>query len=253
MMPAELKKLLSRFRPGRLKQFVLQYALKGNTVECVCCGSAFITFLPAGLNLRANAKCIRCGSLERHRVVWKFLREETKLFKQQTVLLHVAPETQFYKEFSVAANISYHPIDLQPDKYVYGSKTKGMDVTDLKYPDAYFDVVICNHVLEHIPDDKKAMQEIFRVLKKGGWAILNVPADLSRKETYEDFSITEPEQRKLVFGQQDHVRIYGSDYINRLQHAGFEVQVIDYVSGFTHNEQFRFGFKANELIYMCNR
>ena len=168
-------------------------------------------------------------------------------------MLHVAPEKQFYLKFSRLNNIDYHPIDLNPDKYEYGSRTKVMDVTAITYPDAFFDVVICNHVLEHVPDDKKAMSEMFRVLKTGGWAILNVPVKINMENTFEDASVTDPKKREEVFGQCDHVRIYGKDYEVRLSQAGFKVEVIDYVSKFKPNEKFRYGLKENELIYYCTR
>jgi SAM-dependent methyltransferase len=238
--------------PRTFKNKFLHFALKGDDVECVCCGSRYITFLPAGLEKRANAKCIKCGSLERQRTLWLYLKEKNT-FAHPFKLLHVAPDRQLYARFSKAKNVEYHPIDLQPDMYGYGAKTKMMDVTCMSYQDNFFDVVICSHVLEHVPDDRKAMREIFRVLKNDGYAILNVPVKADLENTFEDPSVTEPEEREEVFGQCDHVRIYGKDYTTRLNEAGFNVEVINYVSRFSHNEQFRFGLKEKELIYYCTK
>ncbi len=128
-----------------------------------------------------------------------------------------------------------------------------MDLTDLRFVDDTFDVIMCNHVLEHVHDDLKAMREIYRVLKPGGWAILNSPVEKDRLITYENPSIEEPSERLKHFGQQDHVRVYGTDYTQRLQQAGFTVEVIDFAATFSHNERFRFGMKDGEEIYRCTK
>jgi SAM-dependent methyltransferase len=241
------------FTPKAFKKKLLQFALKGNNVECTCCNKTYITFLPAGIEKRANAKCINCGSLERHRILWHFLQHKTNLFSANIKMLHAAPEKLFYKKFKSLNNIDYTSIDLNPDKYDYGSTTIRMDLTDLKFTDNTFDVIICNHVLEHIPDDAKAMSEMFRALKKGGWAILNVPVDNKRTTTFEDIHINDPKKQLELFGQPDHVRIYGIDYKDRLEKAGFTVQVIDYTSQFTHNEMFKYGMKEDRDVYYCTK
>ena len=244
---------IQTFHPKNLQNFALQFFLKVNTVYCPCCYASYITFLPAGIEKRANAKCLKCGSLERHRALWLFLHQHTKIFSTKNRILHIAPEIQLYKAFSKNKNIDYHPIDLSPENYRYGAKTIAMDVTALKYPVDSFDVVICNHVLEHIPDDKTALREIYRVLCDGGWAILNVPVHKERDQTYEDFTITDPVQRKILFGQPDHVRVYGKDYITRLQDAGFHVEVNKFIDMYSHNEQFRYGIVPQEEIYYCSK
>jgi SAM-dependent methyltransferase len=200
---------------------------------------------------RANARCIKCGSLERHRMLWLYLHEETSIFSKGLKVLHIAPEKQLYDLFLQNKNIDYYPIDLDAKRY--GKKTEEMDATQMRYPDAFFDVVICNHVLEHIPNDRKAMSEIFRVLKEGGWGLLNVPWNRNINKTFEDFSIIDPKERERVFGQCDHVRIYGNDYIERLTETGFKVKVTDYVSKFSHNEQFHYGLKNMDLIFHCSK
>ena len=115
------------------------------------------------------------------------------------------------------------------------------------------DVVLCSHVLEHIPEDNKAMSEFYRVIKNDGWAILQVPVDYTRAETYEDFSITDPGDREKAFGQHDHVRWYGRDYKNRLANVGFTVTEDDYVKSFSTEELFKFGLMSSELIYHCGK
>jgi SAM-dependent methyltransferase len=248
-----IKQVKLAVHPGKLKGRFLHYALKGNNVECLCCNSRYLTFLPAGIQKRANAKCINCGSLERHRTLWMFLKEQSDIFKKPMKLLHVAPEKIFYDHFLTLSNLEYHPIDLMPDKYAYGNKTTIMDVTSMTYPDNTFDAVMCNHVLEHIRNDSKAMSEIFRVLKPGGWAILNTPVDMSAAITFEDVTLEDPKKQLELFGQPDHVRVYGKDFITRLEAAGFKTNVIDFVSKFSHNDQFRFGLKTEELIYYCTK
>jgi SAM-dependent methyltransferase len=248
-MKALMNQLKRAIHPRSIKNKLLHYALQGNNVECVCCKSKYITFLPAGIEKRANARCIKCGSLERHRTLWMFLNEQHDRFSKPIKLLHVAPEKIFYKYFDSIPNIEYCPVDLMPDKYEYGSKTIEMDVTALTYPDNYFDAVICNHVLEHIRQDAKAMSELYRVLKPGGWAILNTPVDMNSERTVEDINLYDPKKQLELFGQPDHVRVYGKDFITRLQHAGFTMDVIDHVSKFSHNEQFKYGLKSIEVIF----
>ncbi len=248
-----INQIKKTFRPSNLHKRFLHFALKGKNVQCPCCGSMYITFLPAGLKKRANAKCIKCNSLERHRTLWLFLKEKNDIFTNQIKLLHAAPEKFFYQKFSSLKNMDYHPIDLNPDKYNYGFKTIKMDVTDLNYTDKTFDAVICNHVLEHVSEDKKAIQEFFRVLKPNGWAILNVPVQMNREKTFEEPYINDAKKQEELFGQHDHVRIYGNDYITRLTDAGFKVEVIDYSSKFDHNQQFKYGLKPNELIFYCTK
>ncbi len=248
-MSLSFKQIKLAIHPGTLKKNFLHYALKGNNVECPCCKSKYITFLPAGIQKRANAKCINCSSLERHRTLWLFLKERNELFDKPVKLLHVAPEKIFYNHFCSLPNLDYHPIDLMPDKYDYGNKTVVMNVTEMTYPDNHFDAVMCNHVLEHIKGDGKAMKEMFRVLKPGGWAILNTPVDMEQEATVEDLELDDPQKQLELFGQPDHVRIYGRDFLTRLANAGFKMEVIDYVSKFSHNERFRFGLKKKEVIF----
>ena len=162
-------------------------------------------------------------SLERHRLLWLFLQNETDFFEAPLSLLHFAPEQAFYKRFKKLANLDYTTTDLNSPL----ADVKA-DICDLPFEEDSFDVILCNHVLEHIPDDEKAMSELFRVMKKGGWGIFQIPQDLNRAETFEDDSITDKKERAKIFGQYDHVRIYGRDYFDKLRRAGFTVKEVPY-------------------------
>jgi predicted SAM-dependent methyltransferase len=247
-----ITKLLSFF-PGLDQKLSLHY-FKGDNVHCPVCGGDFITFLPFGRIKRANAQCPRCDSLERHRLQYLYLRNETTIFSRERVkLLHIAPEAQLYQQFRKLPNFEYIPIDKFTEGYAYPKDVLDMDILSLNFPDNSFDVIICNHVLEHIPDDKTAMKELFRVLKPGGVAFLQVPLDKSRDTTYEDFSIKDPKEREIHFGQFDHVRMYGKDYEDRLRTAGFAVNVVDYIEKLGPGSVFKYGLMAEEDIYVCSK
>lgn len=239
-----------------LKKKFLSKILKGKNVECPICKSKFITFLPFGSKYkRANALCINCLSLERHRLIWLYMINETNLFqtKKKLKLLHVSPESCFFKTFKKQPLISYYPVDKFEDGYKYPKGTKNMDITSIEKADGFFDVIICNHVFEHIADDYKAMSEIYRVLKKDAWAILQVPIDKKLKYTYEDATITSKEGREKAFGQVDHVRQYGKDYEERLKAVGFKVYPILYTKNFNKAEKFKFGLPNRRTIYLCKK
>jgi len=187
---------------------------------CPICGKASY-FGVSGNPPRERARCVFCGSLERHRLLWLFLKKKTALFdKRDKKILHVAAEMCFAGRFKRAFGKNYLTADLNDPRAMVK-----MDITDIRFPDESFDVVICNHVFEHIVDDIKAMRELYRVLKESGWAILLVPME-DMDKTHEDFSITTDRGRKAAFGQSDHVRRYGRDYIDRLKSAGFNVTVV---------------------------
>ncbi len=253
MISQVIKQLKIGFHPKTIKNKLLHYALTGDEVECVCCGAKYSTFLPAGIQKRSNAKCINCGSLERHRSLWMFFKEQNLLTNKPIRLLHVAPEKIFYDQFKSLPNIEYFPIDLMPDEYSYGINTIQMDVTQMTFQDNYFDGIICNHVLEHIREDQKAMREMSRVLKPGGWAILNTPVNLQKETTHEDVNLYDPQKQLELFGQPDHVRVYGRDFLDRVTNAGFTAEVINYVSNFSNNDKFKYGLKDQEAIFYCSK
>jgi SAM-dependent methyltransferase len=128
-----------------------------------------------------------------------------------------------------------------------------LDIVRSPFCDGSFDAIICNHVLEHVPDDRAAMRELLRLLKPGGWALLQVPIGLSLAETFEDPTITTPEAREAAFGQRDHVRIYANDYEQRLESAGFRVDVQSFAAELARVEAARYGLDTREKLYVCRK
>lgn len=217
-------------------------------VECPCCNGRFPRFIHGGVVLRPGALCPACHSLERHRLQWLYFRERTNIFRDRLKVLHFAPEARLQEVLKVAPNLDYTSADLHSTLAM-----EKVDITEIPYEDGTFDVILCSHVLEHIPDDRKAMAELYRVMKPGGWAILQVPLDLSLEHTREDPSVTDPAERTRLFGQHDHVRMYGRDYIDRLRAAGFEVDVDSYVRQQGEDAIRRFGLVASEDVYYCTK
>lgn len=188
--------------------------------------------------------------MERHRLVWLYFEKMTDLFDGGLKsMLHVAPEPFFEATLKKQLGSNYISADIQNNRAMVK-----MDVTDIRFPDGTFDVVYCSHVLEHVPYDKRAMQEFYRVLKVGGWAIILVPIFPGRLETFEDPSVTDPAERTRLFGQQDHVRWYGQDYLERLREAGFVVKVVKPVDFLAKDEIERMGITpAAGEIYYCTK
>jgi len=177
-----------------------------------------------GGGYRLNTACPNCSSSDRERLVYLYLKKKTDILKKKIKLLHIAPEKHLSKIFISSDNIKY----IQGDKYNYSENTLKLDIAHIPFPDNEFDVIICNHVLEHVQNDRLAMSELFRVLKHNGWAILQVPVSLTLQKTYEDPNIISPKQREKAFGQSDHVRIYSKkNYINRLENTGFIVNIFN--------------------------
>lgn len=206
---------------------LLAYFMKGNRYQDPIDGRRFRSFLPYGYeNPRENVLSPSTLSLERHRLLWLYLRNETDFFTAPQKVLHFAPEQAFYRRFCKLGNLDYTTTDL--DSPLADVKA---DICDLPFGDNSFDVILCNHVLEHIPDDTKAMHELYRILKPGGWGIFQVPQELNRDSTLEDNTVTDEKDRARIFGQYDHVRIYGKDYFDRLRNAGFKVEEVDYTKG----------------------
>jgi len=218
--------------------------LKGKRYTDPIDGKSFRKFLPYGYeNQRENVLSPSTLSLERHRLLWLYLKNETDFFTAPKKMLHFAPEQAFYQRFRQQKNLDYTTTDLSSPL----ADVKA-DICNLPFYDNEFDVIFCNHVLEHIPDDTKAMQELFRVLKSGGWAVLQIPQDLSRETTFEDDSITDRKERAKIFGQYDHVRVYGRDYFDKLQNIGFEVQAIDYTKTLSDSDIKHYCLAKGEII-----
>jgi SAM-dependent methyltransferase len=211
--------------------------------------------MPVGKPVRFNAICPNCYTVERHRLLWFFLfSRKNNLLTNGMRLLHIAPERVFFKKFKQQKKIFYFPADKFMPRYKYPKGTKNIDICQIDYPDNFFDAILCIHVLEHIYDDKQAMQELYRVLKPDGWAILQVPVDYSKSDTFEDSSIVNPDEREKYFGQYDHLRLYGKDYPQRLEQVGFKVDGIDFGSTFSEQEKQKFGFdNKDRIIYLCTK
>lgn len=220
----------------------------GTRFTCPCCGGRFRKLRPFGLPPRANAWCPKCGSLERHRLLWLYLQERTDLLSDDIRLLHFAPEKVLQGLIAPLANVDYTSADLDSPLAM-----AAVDIVSLPWEADTFDAILCSHVLEHIPDDRRAMRELLRVLKPGGWAILQVPLDRARRFTYEDPAIVAPEERERAFGQHDHVRVYGLDYADRLQEAGFDVTIDDYVRTMPRGLAQKHALSENEDIYFCGK
>ncbi len=217
---------------------------KGNRFTDPIDGKSYRKFLPYGYGKqRLNALSPGTLSLERHRQMWLYLQRETDFFSAPLKVLHIAPEQEFLRRFKKLPNLDYISADLFSP--IVDVKA---DLLDLPFEDNSFDVVFCNHVLEHIEDDHQAMRELYRVLRTGGWGIVQVPLRNANQETYEDFTIADPKERQKHFGQYDHVRWYGMDYFTRLADAGFEVETLCYSRQFSTEEQKRFGLIADEIL-----
>lgn len=195
---------------------------------CNLCRS-WSRFKHFGVMNRPQALCPKCKSLERHRLQWHYITNETNITEDKTMkILHVAPEKILFNKISALNSQGYIGIDLNPNKRELSGKILKQSVTSLRFKDKIFDFTIANHVFEHIPDDLKAMEELYRVTKLGGMGLFDTPVDYERRETYEDLSITDPVEREKKFGQYDHVRVYGLDFFKKLEKAGFQTKVIPY-------------------------
>ncbi len=226
-----MTRMTKRFRRARrLARRVLNLRYRGSGHTDPICGRSFRSFAP-GPRRRPQAYCPACGSAERHRVLWLYLEREVGLTGPRRVL-HVAPEPGIAERLERRADLTYVTTDVEP-----GRATVAADLTQLPFADASFDLAICNHVLEHIPDDRAAMAELRRVLAPGGLLVCQHPIDAARATTFEDPSVTDPRDRERVFFQDDHVRIYGRDFADRLRQAGFgEVTATKYQQELSERE-----------------
>lgn len=223
---------------------LIALSLKGKNFTDPIDGKSFRSFLPYGYeNPRENVLSPSTLSLERHRLLWLYLKNETDFFTKKHQVLHFAPEQAFYKRFRRMQNIAYTTTDLNSPL----ADVKA-DICNLPFADNAFDVILCNHVLEHIPNDTKAMQELYRVMKPGGWGIFQIPQDLKREKTFEDDTITDKKEQAKIFGQYDHVRIYGRDYFDKLRSVGFTVEEVDYTSVLPKEDVEKYRLAKGEII-----
>lgn len=225
---------------------VMGVAYMGRGRECPICGSRRRRFLPYGyVRSREDALCPRCLSLERHRMLWLWIERESDLMQRLPRLLHIAPEVSLMKHFRrlYRGTEGYITADLESPL-----ADKHFDVQDIPLADRSVDVVICNHLFEHVADDRLAMRELYRIMRHGGWGIMVVPEDRTREHTFEDDSITDAAERTRLFGQYDHRRIYGRDYDERLREAGFVVERVDYAAKLTADERSRYAVAGDDLV-----
>ena len=223
---------------------VLAFFLRGNKFTDPIDGKSFRSFLSYGYGIqRDNVLSPSTLSLERHRLLWLYLKNETDFFSAKKKVLHFAPEQCFLKRFKKLKHLDYTTTDLNSP--IADVKA---DICELPFKDNSYDIILCNHVLEHIPNDTKAMQELYRILKPGGYGVLQIPQDLSRTITFEDNSITDKNERAKIFGQYDHVRIYGRDYFDKLRTVGFRVEEVDYTTQLSEAEIARYCLAKGEII-----
>ena len=226
------------FRP------LIKWYYKGSKFTDPIDGSSYRKFLPYGYQTsRVNALCPGTLSLERHRLLWLYLKRKTTFLKDPLTVLHIAPEQVFFSKFKSFTHWNYTTTDLHSPL----ADIKA-DICDLPFENNTYDLILCNHVLEHISNDHRAMEELFRVLKTGGTLIAQVPIEENRSTTFEDNSIKDKTKRTEIFGQYDHVRIYGTDYYKRLESVGFKAQAIDFLKEFSRKEIESYALPKNERI-----
>jgi SAM-dependent methyltransferase len=253
---------LSGLIPSSAKRWAKLRLHQGATYTCPFCGYSARDLRTDGHDFavlsqrqvigggRRPSRCYRCGSTDRERLVYLYLRDKARLLAAPggRSVLHIAPEKRLGATLLGAGLKSYVAGDLFAEGYRYADHVQNIDVMDIPFPDDTFDVVICNHVLEHIPTDDVAMKELCRVLKPGGFAILQVPISMVSATTFEDDAVVDPRQREQLFGQFDHVRIYGRDYFDRLSASGFSVDRVNVAQ-----EYASYGVNPDEEIFVCSK
>lgn len=222
--------------------------IRAGVIQCAICGTKALRFLPFGLRGRRNARCPGCGSVERHRFLWTYLRRRTDLFRGRYRVLHTAPEPCLEDRLRHLPNLRYLTVDrFNP------FADRHEDLTDLSFPDASFDVVLTSHVLEHIPDDRAALAQLARILRPGGWAVVMVPFDPRLPVSPEGADIRSPAERMARFGHPYHYRIYGLDLVDRLADAGFEVRHVASRTFLSAHQRRRFRINDNHLFHCVRR
>jgi len=245
-------RIIPRHYLHRVSHFFLQIIsvfYRGKKFQDPITGIKYRKLLPYGrTDSRENALSPNSMSLERHRLLWLYLKEKTSFFNDKIKFLHVAPEYCFIKRFKKLNNIEYITGDI-----ISPWADVKMDIHEIPFNENEFDVIMCNHVLEHVEDDKKAMSEFYRVMKPGGWGIFQVPIDYDREETFDDPNITDPKEREKHYWQSDHVRLYGLDYGKKLASVGFEVYEEDYVKTIEDKLVKYYALPKDEIIYLCKK
>ncbi len=244
-MAPKLRAMPNRL-PGKARSIVTRIyrpvLYRGDTVECALCGGTFSSFVPH--RGRPNVRCPKCGSMERHRMLWFWMRDQPFLRESGLRILHIAPELALQKLLRDLPDARYTGADIASPL-----ADEHWDVTDIPHADGTFDLILCNHVLEHVSDDLAAMRELHRILAPGGRAILMSPIARAREETLHDETVVTPEQRLETFGQEDHARLYGSDYDDRLAASGFRVERIDVLASSDEATIARFGLRQDHPLF----
>lgn len=234
----------------KIKRILKKIKHYGTSCYCPVCNSNVKSFYPFGLAKRPEAMCPICNMLERHRAICLLLKRKTSLWSgKQQKMMHVAPEPELTKLFKKIKGLDYLSVDL-----CNPNAMEKVDITDIPHDDSTFDIIYCSHVLEHVPDDRKAMGEFFRVLKPDGWALIAVPIK-NTPETFEDLSVTDPKEREKLFGQHDHVRQYGLDIAERLASVGFKVESLlpqNYMSD-DEIQKCRLGAVVQKPVFYCQK
>ncbi|MFI3259565.1 MAG: methyltransferase domain-containing protein [Rikenellaceae bacterium] len=238
-------------RMAELMVPILGLLYVGRGRECPICGTRRRRFLPYGyVTLRESALCPNCLSLERHRILWLYLVRETTILDAGKRVLHIAPEVCIMRKLRKATKRGggeYLTADLESPL-----ANLHFDVEQIPLEDNFADIILCNHLLEHVADDRKAMRELHRIMRPDGWGILLSPVEQDREQTFEDDSITDEAERTRIFGQYDHRRIYGRDYVDRLRESGFTVEAINYIEQFSEAERHLYSI-SNEVIYRVSK
>ncbi|MFW9867186.1 MAG: class I SAM-dependent methyltransferase [Candidatus Thorarchaeota archaeon] len=218
----------------------------GKNLYCPCCENFFRKFYPHGHAFRSTAKCPNCGSLERHRLLLLYLYNKTLFFSEKIRVLHFTPSYALERRFKKMANLDYITTALNNPRAMIR-----MDITNIKFPDENFDVILCYHILEHVKNDQRAMQELYRILKPNGWAIIQVPIDFNLKNTFEDPMIISAKDREYYYGHRNHLRRYGRDYIEKLERVGFAVKVDDFIYKINKGSKKKLALSEDEKIIIC--
>ena len=232
-------------------KLIAPFLYKGDNVECPCCERSFSKFLSYGADIvhRDNVLCPYDLTLERHRLMWLYLKDHSTFFSAEKIdVLHIAPEQCFHARFKKQANLNYLTGDL-----VSPIADMHFDLHSIPLEDNRFDVIFCNHVMEHVDDAIQCMSELWRVMKPGGWGIMQVPQDIYRALTYEDSSIILPADREKHFWQKDHVRLFGIDYPDWLEKVGFEVEIFDKDSNYSAELIDRYRLSKSEILYIVRK
>lgn len=249
--------ILTRFVPRHiLQQFThwtilrIAFLWSGDRFEDPISGKTYRKMLPYGrVNPRPNALAPHSLSLERHRTVWLYLQKHTDFFSAPLRMLHLAPEYCYLRLFRKMENLDYVTGDLNSPWADHH-----FDVHAIPFEDNSFDVLMANHLLEHVDDDLAVMKEFYRVMKHGGWGIFQVPIDYKNARTEEDKSVTDPAERERLYWQRDHVRLFGfEDYPDQLRKAGFEVEVVNVAEEVGPEAADRFALGEEHNVYFVRK